>query len=58
MPGSEFGRDEKELTARIAYVDFNSREALDNYPIDKAFDDSFVKTYCARTIEAVGRLMN
>ena len=29
LPGEDFGRFEEELTARIAYVDFNGREALE-----------------------------
>ena len=58
LPGSDFGRDEEELTARIAYVDFNGSDALKNYPIASDIDDSFVHTYCCRTIEAVGRLVD
>ena len=34
LPGSDFGQPEKELTARIAFVDFNGKDALDNYPDD------------------------
>ncbi|MEX0928661.1 MAG: aminotransferase class I/II-fold pyridoxal phosphate-dependent enzyme [Balneolales bacterium] len=31
LPGSVFGRPEEELTARIAYVDFDGEKVLNNY---------------------------
>jgi aspartate aminotransferase len=29
LPGSDFGRDQSELTCRIAYVDFDGKRALE-----------------------------
>jgi aspartate aminotransferase len=59
LPGSDFGRDPQEFSARIAYVDFNGREAMEasealfkevkNY-------DLFVETYCPKVTTAVNRL--
>ncbi len=58
LPGSDFGRPEEELTVRIAFVDFDGREALDNYPDDKNVSRAFVGQHCGRTIEAVRRLVD
>lgn len=58
LPGSDFGQPEKELTARIAFVDFNGAEALANYPEDGRVAEAFVGAHCARTIEAVRRIVD
>ena len=58
LPGSDFGQPEKELTARIAFVDFNGAEALENYPEDGQVAEAFVGAHCARTIEAVRRIVD
>ena len=58
LPGSDFGQNEKELSARIAFVDFNGREALDNYPRDNKVDEAFLGTHCGKTIEAVRRIVD
>ncbi len=59
LPGSDFGRAPEELTARIAYVDFDGSNALEaarkEYP-DKPIDTDFVKIYCPRICEAFERL--
>ncbi len=59
LPGYEFGRDPAELTARIALVDFNGKEALraasDNYS-NKNIDDLFVQKYAPKLAEAFKRL--
>jgi aspartate aminotransferase len=58
LPGSDFGRQPEELTARLAYVDFNGDEALqasmkmENDPID----DAFLEKHCHKLIEAMGVL--
>ena len=58
LPGSDFGRPEEELTVRIAFVDFDGRETLDNYPADGKVDRAFVGQHCGKTIEAVRRLVD
>lgn len=56
LPGSDFGRDESELTARIAFIDFDGKEALTNYPQDNVINESYIYRYCGKTIEAVKRI--
>ena len=59
LPGSSFGRDSDELTARLAYVDFDGARALnasEQIPPYKNIDDDFVMTYCAGPFKAVDHL--
>jgi aspartate aminotransferase len=55
LPGSDFGRQPEELTARVAYVNFDGEKALraaqSKYP-DKALDVAFLSTYCPNVIKA------
>jgi len=59
LPGSAFGRDPRELTARLSYVDFDGGQAM---AADEAsgpnnqIDSRFLERYCQRTIEGVERL--
>jgi aspartate aminotransferase len=56
IPGSAFGRPPEELTARIAYVDFDGAKALaaaEALPPYKTLDDNFLNTNCSHIIEAV-----
>lgn len=56
LPGSNFGRPERELTARIAYVDFDGAEALSAAAAsngDQTLNDQFLQTYCPRSIKAI-----
>lgn len=56
LPGSAFGRPENELTARIAFVDFDGSRALAAYEqisSDECIDDKFLFYYCNRVIQAV-----
>ncbi len=55
LPGSDFGRDPAELTARIAYVDFDGARALaaaETIPRDAPLDDEFLETYCGSMLRA------
>ncbi len=57
LPGNEFGRDEKELTARIAYVDFDGKIALEAaYDTTKDIDDNFLRKYCTNTVIAIDKI--
>lgn len=60
LPGSDFGRQPEELTARMAYVDFNGESALEAaYAYgDKPLDDEFIKKHCGRLLKAFDRLGN
>jgi len=59
LPGSEFGRPRNELTARLAYVDFDGSRALaaaDQLPATALPDETFLNTYCGANLEATSRL--
>lgn len=59
LPGVAFGRPEKELTARIAYVDFDGSRALaasETHPLDMPLPEDFTDRYCFKVIEAVRRI--
>lgn len=59
LPGSVFGRPVQELTARLAYVDFDGARVLaaaEFLPYDQPLDGSFVEEHCSRLILAVERI--
>ena len=57
---SAFARPEEELTARLAYVDFDGAKALtasETIPLDQPLPDDFVDFWCcnvARATELIG----
>ena len=61
IPGESFGRPPEELTLRIAYVDFEGGPALDAVSAmspDAALDDTFLRTWCPKVVEAMDRIAN
>jgi aspartate aminotransferase len=61
LPGSDFGRDPGEFSARIAYVDFDGRAALEASELlfnEERKYDEFVETYCPKVVAAINRLGN
>ncbi len=59
LPGSDFGRQPQELTARIAYVDFDGSQALEaaaGVPAQEELPDQFLRQHCGNTLEAIDRL--
>lgn len=59
LPGIEFGRPPEELTARLAYVDFDGTRALagaESAHHDKPLDEEFLERYCGEVLEAIDRL--
>ena len=59
LPGVSFGRPENELTARIAYVDFDGVRALsaaEQVKSEKQIDADFLETYCGNTLEAIDQI--
>ena len=59
LPGEAFGRNPKELTGRIAYVDFDGARALvasRAVPDDRELDEPFLRSYCEPVMEAMDRL--
>lgn len=56
LPGSDFGRQPEELTARIAYVNFNGEKALNAAQCiyaENPLDEEFLTKYCPDLTEAV-----
>lgn len=59
VPGSAFGRPLEELTARLAYVDFDGAKALSAVgviPKEQPLDETFLRRHCSPVIEAVERI--
>jgi len=55
LPGVSFGRPDHELTARVAYVDFDGARALtasETIPLEQALPEDFVDTWCGNVIKA------
>ena len=56
LPGSNFGRPDDELTARIAYVNFDGARALamaQLAPADKPLDEEFLRNCCSGVLRAI-----
>jgi aspartate aminotransferase len=59
LPGRDFGRPAHELTARIAYVNFDGAEALEAAERvlgDEDLSESFLQAFCPGPLTAVERL--
>jgi aspartate aminotransferase len=59
LPGAAFGRPATELTARLAYVDFDGAQALaaaETLGLDEPIRADFLERYCGRTLGAVDRI--
>jgi aspartate/methionine/tyrosine aminotransferase len=59
LPGCEFGRDSSELTARIAFVDFDGEAALkaaNKEYLNKEINKFFIHTYAPDLVNALKRL--
>ena len=59
LPGVEFGRPAGELTARLAYVDFNGARALaavEVLPKDQSLGEAFLRDHCACVLDAIDRI--
>jgi aspartate aminotransferase len=56
LPGVAFGRPPEELTARMAYVDFDGSTALaasEMIPLNQQLPDDFTELRCHNVIEAI-----
>ncbi|MBN2350355.1 MAG: aminotransferase class I/II-fold pyridoxal phosphate-dependent enzyme [Bacteroidales bacterium] len=61
LPGGDFGRQPEELTARIAYVNFDGAKALSvsqTKYVTAELDDLFLKDYCDGVLEACFKICN
>jgi aspartate aminotransferase len=59
LPGSAFGRPADELTARLAYVDFDGARALaaaEGLPPETDLEAEFCQTFCPKVLEAIDRI--
>jgi aspartate aminotransferase len=59
LPGVDFGRPKSELTARLAFVDFDGARALagaEILPRDRPLDEAYLQTYCANILTAIDLL--
>ncbi|MBL7139093.1 MAG: aminotransferase class I/II-fold pyridoxal phosphate-dependent enzyme [Bacteroidales bacterium] len=59
LPGNDFARNGEELTARMAYVDFNGQLALQaafHGFQENTLHESFVREYCPRVVKGFERL--
>ncbi len=56
LPGSAFGRPAAELSARLAYVNFDGRKALQAaaaIPSDASLPESFLRKYCGEAMTGI-----
>ena len=56
LPGGSFARSRNELTARLAYVDFDGARALtasENIPLHEDLPAEFTRQYCERCVRGV-----
>ncbi len=59
LPGNHFGRSERELTVRLAYVDFDGDQALSAAQLvtnDEPLSDAFVAEHCPKVVTAIERM--
>jgi aspartate aminotransferase len=59
LPGCEFGRPTAELTACMAYVNFDGGRALEaasEVPLEAALSENFLREYCDHALTAVERV--
>ena len=59
LPGASFARSEDELTARLAYVDFDGAAAMaasENTPLDDELPDEFIERWCERVLHGVQQI--
>lgn len=55
LPGVAFGRPSHELTARLSFVDFDGKQALEAVAQHKYenLEDDFVKSHCPKIVKAM-----
>ena len=59
LPGASFGQPEAELTARLAYVDFDGAAALaasETIPLHEELPADFTSQWCERVLQGVERI--
>ena len=59
LPGKAFERPASELTARLAYVDFDGEAALDasrQFPLDVVLGPDFLSQHCGKVLDGIDAL--
>ena len=59
LPGVSFARSRNELSARLAYIDFDGDQVLaasESVPLHEPLPDRFMERYCPRMLAGVERL--
>lgn len=59
LPGAAFGRSRSELTARLAFVDFDGSKALtasETVPLDQKLPERMIEQNCDHLLEGMRRL--
>ena len=57
LPGSGFGRPQGDLTARLAYVDFDGEAALAVLDLEGVIDDAWLRRVAPRVTTAIERIV-
>ncbi len=61
IPGVSFERPPEELTARMAYVNFDGAKALtasESIPLHDELPDSFIRTWCPEVVTATEKIVD
>lgn len=61
LPGSAFERPKAELTARLAYVNFDGSTALaasETIPLDQRLPEGFIRKHCAGVTVAIKKIVD
>jgi len=61
LPGAEFQRPAEELSARLAYVNFDGAKALamsETIPLSETLPEDFADHFCAPVFEATKKIVN
>ena len=53
LPGSDFGRSAEELTARVAFVDFDGAQALQALADGETLDEAFLRRHAPRVVDGI-----
>jgi aspartate aminotransferase len=59
LPGNCFGRPQQELTARLAFVDFDGAKvlaAVEPLAVDQSLGDAFLQRHCEKVLTAIQRI--
>ena len=57
LPGTDFGFNEHQLIARIAFVDFNGKQALNLAKNQSSLSEEFLKNACPNIVNGINALV-